>query len=280
MGNPLGNPTYPGYTSSNGPNWIDFLTVTYNASKILTYNLAYGGATVDSDLVTPYAPTVISLKNQIRQEYIPTYGSHPASAPWKSSDTLFSIFIGINDVGNSYYASNSTQIKDAIFKLYSALVEDLYTTGARNFLFLNVPPVDRSPLTVSGGTYSTTTEKADIADFNARIVSMVANLTRVHPDSTSFIFDTNALFTQVLDNPKSTPQTSGYKNTTNYCTDYMNGTPAWDTLDADCGIPVNQYFWLNTLHPTYPVHNATAAAIAKQLASKAKNVKTGLPTPY
>jgi hypothetical protein len=28
--NPLGNPTYPGGTASNGPNWVGFLTVKYN----------------------------------------------------------------------------------------------------------------------------------------------------------------------------------------------------------------------------------------------------------
>lgn len=25
---PLGNPAYPGYTATNGPNWVDFLTTT------------------------------------------------------------------------------------------------------------------------------------------------------------------------------------------------------------------------------------------------------------
>ena len=47
--NPMGNPDYPGFTSSNGPNWIDFLTTTYNATFVKTINLAVGGATVDTD---------------------------------------------------------------------------------------------------------------------------------------------------------------------------------------------------------------------------------------
>ena len=53
LGNPLGNPPYPGYTSSNGPNWVDYLTVKYNQSLVETYNIAFGGATIDSDLVAP-----------------------------------------------------------------------------------------------------------------------------------------------------------------------------------------------------------------------------------
>lgn len=44
-----------------------------------------------------------------------------------------------------------------------------------------------------------------------------------------------------------------------------SGTPNWYTKDPSCAYPVNEYLWLNNLHPTFPIHNATAAAIAKQL---------------
>lgn len=104
-GNPLGNPPYPGYTSANGPNWIDVLTVKYNQSVLLTYNLAYGGATVDSDLVKPYEDTVLSVKQQVQDEFVPGYtGDSPSAAgapKWAGEDTLFAVWIGINDVGNS-----------------------------------------------------------------------------------------------------------------------------------------------------------------------------------
>ncbi|KAJ4492399.1 hypothetical protein C8R41DRAFT_724351, partial [Lentinula lateritia] len=60
-GNPLGNPVYPGY------NWLDFGTTTYNNSLVLTYNYAYGGATIDSSLVAPFEPTVLSVTDQVNQ---------------------------------------------------------------------------------------------------------------------------------------------------------------------------------------------------------------------
>ena len=44
-----------------------------------------------------------------------------------------------------------------------------------------------------------------------------------------------------------------------------SGTPTWYTLDANCTYPVNEWFWLNNLHPTFPIHNATAASIVKYL---------------
>ena len=73
----------------------------YNNSLVLTYNFAYGGATIDASLVTPYEPTVQSLTDQVNQ-FLATVASKPATAPWTSSNTLFSFWIGINDIGNSY----------------------------------------------------------------------------------------------------------------------------------------------------------------------------------
>jgi len=268
VGNPLGNPPYPGFTSSNGPNWVDFLTVQYNASVLLTYNLAFGGATVDSSLVAPFEPTVLSVVDQVFDEFFPTYAAAPAIAPWKSADTLFAVFIGINDVGNSYFngVPATTTLNSEIFDVYSGLVQTLYNTGARNFLFINVPPVDRSPLTVAEGAAAAALEKADLAAFNTGIVNMATQFKETHTDTNIFTYDANTLFNTVLNNPASFPQTSIYKNTTNFCVAYENGTPANNTLIASCGIPVNEYFWLNSLHPTYPMQQVLAQQVSLALA--------------
>ena len=261
--NPLGNPPYPGTTSSNGPNWVDLITTTWNESYVETYNFAAGGATVDSDLVEPFLPTVISMKQQIEDQYLPNYGS---SSIWEPETALFGIWIGINDVGNSFAAKNET-LNSAIFTVYSDLVDKLYVSGARNFLFLNVPPLERTPRTVDEGPESQTAEKTDIADFNSRLNKLVINLTSTYFDATAVRFDAHALFAQVLDDPSGIPETAGYKNVTDWCQQYMNGTPERDTLVAECGVAVNEYLWLNDLHPTYPIHNATAHQIALQLTS-------------
>ncbi|RMZ67627.1 fungal cellulose binding domain-containing [Pyrenophora seminiperda CCB06] len=182
--NPMGNPAYPGWTSSNGPNWVGFLTTTYNASRLLTYTLASGGATVDAALVTPYAPTVLSLKDQVQSQFLPTYGSHPAGiAPWTSSSALFSFWIGINDVGNSWRGGNTTALYDAIFAVYAKQLDALYATGARNFLFLAVPPVNLAPLTLQAGDAATAVAKEGeaIADWNKRLDIMVAAFQAKHP---------------------------------------------------------------------------------------------------
>lgn len=242
------------------------MTTTYNKSFVETVDLAYGGATVDSDLVAPYLPTVLSVQQQVETEYLPVYSQKPSFLPWASDDTLFGIFIGINDVGNSYESQNSS-LNAIIFKVYSGLVDELYQTGARNFLFLNVPPVNRSPLTQAAGAAAQALEATDIADWNSRVAALSKNLTSTYHDATSFLFDTNAIFNQVLDDPCTYVQTCPYKNTTTYCPAYENGTPSWYTFNATCGIPVDEYFWLNTLHPTFRMHNVTAQHIAEELSS-------------
>ncbi|KAL3427750.1 Thermolabile hemolysin 2 [Phlyctema vagabunda] len=264
IGNPLGNPVYPGYTSANGPNWIDYLTVKYNATATLTYNLAYGGATIDSALVAPYQPSVLSVRNQVEDQWIPTYASKPASAPWASDNTLFAFFDGINDVGNSWW-TDTTTLNAQIFDVYASLVEKIYSAGGRNFAFLNVPPVDRSPLMLAEDASAQEGERADILAWNNLVLDLANNLKTSHPEANVFTIDTHDLFTKVLDNPASFPQTALYKNTTAYCAAYQNGTPTPDTLDPSCSIPVNEYLWLNSLHPTYPIHDALAEVVASQL---------------
>ncbi len=125
--NPLGNPSYPGATSSDGPNYVDFLTRTYNQSYIQTYNLGYGGSTIDSTLVqSGFGPTVQSFTQQVNEEFLPNYVNN-TDVPWNSSNTLFSVFFGINDVTNTLTVgdlSNDTLNYDLI-KAYESLVNQV-----------------------------------------------------------------------------------------------------------------------------------------------------------
>jgi len=261
MSNPLGNPSYPGYTSSNGPNWVDYLTTVFNESLLETYNFAYGGATLDSDLVQPYLPSVRSVKQQVQDEFLPTYGSSPFT-PWMSNNTLFAFFVGINDVGNSYCQPNESDIQTRIFQEYARLVDSVYAAGGRKFLFLNVPPIQFAPQTSIHGAIVQKQEQRAIIDWNSRLAELAVGMVNDYPDVTTLTFDTYALFSTVLRDPTFFPQTAQYKNTTGYCAEYMNGTPTETYLDPTCGIPVNEYFWLNTLHPTYPMHKVVAQQIA------------------
>jgi len=121
-GIPLGNPGYPGLTSSNGPNWVDFLTTTYNESFLETYNMGFGGAVVSSDLVPPFLPTV-DFRQQVNNEFIPYYVQKNTTS-WTPDNSLFAFFFGINDVNISYGKRNATLNGD-IFVVYRSLIEQV-----------------------------------------------------------------------------------------------------------------------------------------------------------
>jgi hypothetical protein len=114
------------------------LTSQFNTSTLLTYNFAYGGATTDASLVTPYEPTVLSFVDQVK-EFNSSIASHPSYAPWTAANTLVGVWIGVNDVGNSYWFSNETVLLGQIMDRYFQQLQIVYNAGARNFVLLSVP---------------------------------------------------------------------------------------------------------------------------------------------
>lgn len=136
--NPLGNPSLPGWTASGGLDWVGFMVTEFNSSLTLSYNFASGGATVDSNLIAPYAPTVKSLIEQV-QQFSDSIADKPSIAPWTAENAVFGIWMGVNDVGNSFWLDNVTDLLDAVLDKYIDQIEILYQAGARQFAVLTVP---------------------------------------------------------------------------------------------------------------------------------------------
>jgi phospholipase/lecithinase/hemolysin len=135
--NPLGNPPLPGWTASGGLNWVGFLASKYNTSTLLAYNFAYGGATTNATIVPPYASTVLSFVDQVAQ-FSSSIAKKPSYAPW-GDNALFGVWIGVNDVGNSWWKEDYDQIVEQIMASYFGQLQILYDAGARNFMLLTVP---------------------------------------------------------------------------------------------------------------------------------------------
>lgn len=192
-----------------------------------TYNFAYGGATVDSDLVEPYDPSVISMKEQIRSQFLPGYTGDSPTAPsapdWQGEDSVFAFWIGINDVGNSWWYEEPklSELYDEIFTLYADLVAQIYDVGGRNFVFLNVPPVDRSPMMIDQGPEAAEGEKKIIARWNELVEGIAIDLKTTHTDEVNvWTYDTNLSFGEVLDDPTAYEATANMKNVTDFCQAY------------------------------------------------------------
>lgn len=238
--NPEGNPPMPGWTTSGGLNWIGNLISNLNTSLILSYNFAYGGATTSASLVEPYESTVLNFDNQTA-EFLGSIASHPSSAPWTAGNTLVGVWIGVNDVGNMYYQSNEATLVGEIMAKYFSLLQQIYNTGARNFVLLSVPPIDKSPLMLGQSASAQQLEASVITQYNDALASNLASFLQSHPGAVGKIVDTGAAFNKVINNPT-----------------------AYGAADATCynsdGVSC---VWWNNYHPALAVHKVVAEAVAE-----------------
>ncbi|CAL1705455.1 unnamed protein product [Somion occarium] len=254
----------PGFTSSNGQNWVQFLGGTYNVTNTKVFDLASGGATIDAALVPPFEPTVLSIVDQVGQ-FNQLLAPKPVSASWNASNSLFAFWIGINDVGNSFGWTNVTSQSDfhrTLMRRLFGQVDSLFQSGARQFLFLTVPPTNRAPLLIDQGPKAVASITFALADFNNQLAANVKNFQQRHRGVTASVFDTRPIFNTLLDHA----DTFGFVNVTGFCEAYQNGTPDINTQIPPCA-PVSSYFWLNSLHPLFTIHNTLAKAIATSLSA-------------
>lgn len=157
-------------------------------------------------------------------EFLPAYGAHASSSagvPWTSSSSLFAFFIGINDVGNSWWLNNST-LYDAIFTVYADLLDQTYATGARNFLLLSTPPVNLAPITLNQNDsgWAVENEGKVILDWNTRLAAMAKRFEEGKGGVKVFVHDTWGVYNAVIEKPESYEQTAGLKNVTGFCKAY------------------------------------------------------------
>jgi len=263
--NPEGNPTPPAFeTTSIGPNYLIYLTSTYNKSSVLLYNLAESGAILPD-------PSVIGLPAQIPQAgfqqvqflWLENYASTLA-VPWASHNSLFSFWFGINDMdalvgqNNDVAASHMT----ADVAAYKEQLEFVYARGGRNFLVLNVPPIDRTP---GWSAFRNAADRMQLAglikSYNTALSNMVGDMKRAHADAHVFYYDAWTTFDAVITDPKSRAQTAGLGTTTGWCGAYA-GTEDPTACNSTCVYGcVDKYFYQDLLHPTHVVHEVVAREI-------------------
>jgi len=193
---------------------------------------------VDEDVVAPYLAGS-SLRRQMRNLFLPRYSPDRSTTAkplraWRPSSTLFTIWLGVNDIA-MYYGRNPdprlpTVPLAQLFVSYRTRVLELYEAGARNFLFITVPPFDRSLKFPADGEELERRNQlsADIAAFNARLYEMAENLRHASGHDGKFeddrdsqvqihVFDAHRLYSRVLQEPTAFEQTEGIVDTDSIC---------------------------------------------------------------
>ncbi|OBS18888.1 hypothetical protein FPOA_10614 [Fusarium poae] len=207
--NPIGN---TGKTSSNGKMWPMYLTTQYNASSIQLYNMAVGGAVVDKDIVTTGPNDVDTQVHEKLQIYV---NQQPNLFPPK--ETLWTIFIGINDIYRTINEDDQEETIVAIIARIRQLTLDLYSYGARQFLFVSTPPQSLFP----NNRPKDIAPKLEAASesWNKKLKKLVRNLDHKLKHSTFFFFDIVPLITAVTEDPSQFPETAVYKSNA-FCAAY------------------------------------------------------------
>jgi hypothetical protein len=78
--NPFGNPPFPGDTYAGGPNWLGYLVLKNQKSRLYIYDYAVNGHTVPR-----------MKGQQVKDEFMEHAGKKPDYCPWESDNSLFSI---------------------------------------------------------------------------------------------------------------------------------------------------------------------------------------------
>jgi phospholipase/lecithinase/hemolysin len=104
-------------------------------------------------------------------------------------------------VGNAWSRSDWTTLYPQILDRYFQEVQALYAAGARQFLFLTVPPIYLTPSVISQGNSTQEGEKAAIKQYNDLLGSKAAAFKAKNTDTTVTVYDTTQAFLGPLQNP-------------------------------------------------------------------------------
>jgi phospholipase/lecithinase/hemolysin len=170
----MGNPALGTGTYTRGENWVGYLTETYNRTFIETYDFAVGGATINGSIVASATPMDVQITTLFESKY-------SSATFWNGKDSLFLVFIGINDIIKTYATDNETTEVPVLMDAYRALLSNLYANGARKFMLVNIPPLDRSPNIEALGSTAVAEFAAAVLVYNRALVPMVKKFRATKP---------------------------------------------------------------------------------------------------
>lgn len=270
--NPLGNPTIPDVDPSGGigTTYVGHLAARYEHSPNLkVFNMGLRGGTID-DSVTPSYMTGVdytAMLGRFYMLYCSNVTGHPRPTSWKPQTTLFSVFYGINDMLR--FNKTEPRWKERT-RSYDRSLDDLYDTGGRNFMIINVPPMDQSP-PARLPIYDHNVTAETVQMMNDRIAGSIKRFSRKHKDATVFSIDFYSLFRQIARAPSTFPQTQIYKNTTGMCWEYefmeTTSVATPQQIEKCGGLKPIEYLWHDVIHLTSPAHDVLAAVMSQLLNS-------------
>ncbi|PBP23524.1 lysophospholipase A [Diplocarpon rosae] len=283
----LTNQILSNQTSAGGPNWVEYLTRCFSGLPSTCARQLWDFAFAGADVSTTYSRAPVDNSTPLHHNYTVSFEDQVTQwslyaqpiLPVDVSRALVAVFIGINDIldtAASTFPRNDApdlpslyrQMIDAEF----ASVEGIYAAGYRHFLFLNLPPLDRTVRYYLEPAWPGNQVRAEprpsatmIRQYNRLIASDAAAFAASHPGSSAWVFDTYSYLAGILDKPSA----HGLKNTTSFCPSYNAPDIATNYAAYGC-LPLGEYFWYDSVHITDTVHRHLAQAVEKFLLSQSR----------
>lgn len=179
------------------------------------------------------------------QQYL-TWAEPVIGGDIDKSKAMVAIWIGINDIYDSAdYDDEDVSLPELYDKLVATVFEEsvqaLYEVGYKNFLLVNLPPLDRTEDNVE--EEHPLPNKTMIGWWGESLEKHSRSFSAANPVAKTMVYDANSFLNHVLDNPDS----YGIKDTTSYCKWYGQLDEATDAKYYGCR-PLNEYFWYNSAH--------------------------------
>ncbi|KAJ8106732.1 hypothetical protein ONZ43_g6962 [Nemania bipapillata] len=237
-------------TAEGGPNWVEYLTgcglepgeTLPRDCAVQLWDFAFAGADVSLEYLPQHHNFTVPLVNQT-QQYL-TWAEPVIEKNMDKSKALVAFWIGINDISDSSKLTNvsfPTYYNRLIEAVFTQSVRPMHEAGYKNFLFLNLPPLDRTAANVVSET--PLPNKTMIGWWNDSLAKHSDIFAAENKDVKAMTYNANQFLNGVLDDPQS----YGITNTTSYCLDYADPDVQEHPELHGC-LPLDSYFWYNSGH--------------------------------
>ncbi|EJD34821.1 GDSL lipase/acylhydrolase [Auricularia subglabra TFB-10046 SS5] len=245
-------------------------------ANVTLHAFARGGATCSSALTPRTGPPVM-------ESQIPAFQNALKQSPLNQEQTVYTLWIGTNDVGvlgglitgtapQGVSVGNVTQC--AVLSWMFAL----HDLGARNFIFMNMIPLELTPLYSPDGhpnrywnhkrnaTEWSTSMRNLVTEGNSHSLFLLQLMAALLHDARIALFDSHALFADMYSNPRKYLNGTAPLNVTSSeqeCDYEVEGGPVGGVCPPGAkGSDRDSFLWFDELHPSEQADRVVAREIA------------------
>ncbi|EIM83790.1 GDSL lipase/acylhydrolase [Stereum hirsutum FP-91666 SS1] len=256
-------------------------------ANLTLFAFAQAGAVCDQNL-TPRSAFPAVVQNQI-PEYLDALAA--GNITGDANSTLFTQWIGTNDVGQLLTGAQTGEatVVDTVACAVE-WVKTMYDGGARNFLFQNMVPLERTIL-YSNDSYPNRywTQERNTTEWslfmreltgsgNEIAKFMLKTLAPTLPNAHIGLFDSHGLFNDILNNPSSYLNGTAPLNTTGAVRSCIfqefESTSATGNCTIANGTDADSFAWFDELHPSEQSDRIVARQIANLIQGVGNNWTT------